>query len=140
MSNWDIFGNTPVPGPRKVGRGTDNISKRQGIAANGKISDKPSQKYLMTREPKARYRHRLHKRQQIWPSVGHGQMIAVYSRSQIAHQLGYPEATELAEQARAIFAETGRQYHFTGHGTIWPDIIGSMEERQGRPRMIPKRF
>jgi hypothetical protein len=63
-------------------------------------------------------------------------MIAIYSRSQIAYQLGYPEATELAEQARAIFAKTGRQYHFVGHGTIWPDIIGTMDERQGRIRII----
>lgn len=74
-----------------------------------------------------------------WADDGYSVVMVLYSKSQIAYQLGYPEAGELAELARTLYFRTGRQYYFTGHGSIWPDIVGSMEEDQGRLRMMPKR-
>ncbi|KAF3768198.1 hypothetical protein M406DRAFT_75534 [Cryphonectria parasitica EP155] len=69
---------------------------------------------------------------ECWPSKGFAAMIALYSESEIAFRLDLGTAKQLRKEARMIFAETGRQYHFIGQGTVWLDIVSSQslpEER-----------
>ena len=69
---------------------------------------------------------------------GYAAMITLYSRSQIAYQLGVEEAADLNCRARELWEVVGRrQFYFTGLGSIWPDVLGWFEEKAGRKRIIP---
>jgi hypothetical protein len=74
-----------------------------------------------------------------WPKRGYAAMVTLYSRSEVAHRLKLPVAGDLTLRAKAIFEVTSRQYWFVGQGSIWPDLVGDLEERSGRERMMPRR-
>ncbi|KFA80735.1 hypothetical protein S40288_11671 [Stachybotrys chartarum IBT 40288] len=69
---------------------------------------------------------------------GYAAMIVLYSRSQIAYHLQSEEAQSLNDEAKRLWQEVGRQFYFTGLGTIWPEILGDIEEEKGRERIIPE--
>lgn len=75
-----------------------------------------------------------------WPEPGYAFMITTYSMSQVAFKLHAPEATGMYEEARRTWNGIGRrrQHFFTGLGTFWPDILGDLEVKSGRERLMPK--
>jgi hypothetical protein len=73
--------------------------------------------------------------QDIWQEPGYSEMITLYSQSELAYSLGYSNAGNLAKIARQINFQTGRQFHFVGHGTIWLDILDRQAQQSGRVKM-----
>ncbi|KAI1438121.1 hypothetical protein GGR50DRAFT_705795 [Xylaria sp. CBS 124048] len=52
---------------------------------------------------------------------GHGDMIASLSLSEIAYRAGkIPQGDDLLNEAIRLYKESGHQYYFTGHGSLWP--------------------
>ncbi|KAI1382599.1 uncharacterized protein F4822DRAFT_423434 [Hypoxylon trugodes] len=71
---------------------------------------------------------------------GYTDMVICYSTSELEVRRGATVRSDILEsQAREFFVRTGRQYHFTGLGTIWPDIIGRSLMARGRVPIIPIR-
>ena len=73
-----------------------------------------------------------------WQDRGYTSMITAYSRSQLGFQLRRADANHLYQQATETWRKLGhrRQYHFTGLGTIWPDLLGSWEEARMKRRLM----
>ena len=71
--------------------------------------------------------------QQSWPE-GFTDMIILYSQADLAFRCrDMGEGARLETAALQIYKRTGRRYHFTGLGTMWPSYVGlSMELRHGR--------
>lgn len=73
-----------------------------------------------------------------WQERGYTSMITAYSRSQLGFQLHRADADHLYKQATETWHKLGcrRQCHFTGLGTIWPDLLGSWEEARMKRRLM----
>ncbi|KAI1347243.1 hypothetical protein F5Y01DRAFT_318980 [Xylaria sp. FL0043] len=55
---------------------------------------------------------------------GHSDLVAKLSLSEIAYRSGDNfQGDTLLQDAIRIYKRTGQQYYFTGHGTLWPNII-----------------
>ncbi|KAI1462863.1 hypothetical protein F4805DRAFT_409542 [Annulohypoxylon moriforme] len=56
--------------------------------------------------------------------VGHSDMITSLSMCEIAYRFSDDQQADLLlEQALTIYEKTGQQYFFTGHGTVWPNLV-----------------
>jgi len=67
------------------------------------------------------------------------QMMITYSVSELKGRAGHSdESFQLARSAFEIYSRVKRQTHFTGLGTIWPDVIGDMIEHRGLRRIVPR--
>ncbi|KAI1172973.1 hypothetical protein F4777DRAFT_559802 [Nemania sp. FL0916] len=64
------------------------------------------------------------------------ELVVAYSTNDIYSRRGGVAAEELETKVRVLSARTGRQYHFLGLGTTWPDILGGWQEDRGRDRLI----
>ncbi|RYP31953.1 hypothetical protein DL767_005494 [Monosporascus sp. MG133] len=72
--------------------------------------------------------------------TGYTDMIQAYSTSELQIRRGAgTQADVLGNYAKALFARTGRQYHFTGIGSFWPDILNIWYAASGRQPVIPPR-
>ncbi|RYP68536.1 hypothetical protein DL771_006613 [Monosporascus sp. 5C6A] len=72
--------------------------------------------------------------------TGYTDMIQAYSTSELQIRRGASaQADVLGNYAKALFAKTGRQYHFAGIGSFWPDILNSWYAASGRQPVIPPR-
>ncbi|KAI1382549.1 uncharacterized protein F4822DRAFT_423507 [Hypoxylon trugodes] len=70
--------------------------------------------------------------------TGYTDMIISYSTSELEGRRGAnAQSTILEGQARTLFSRTGRQHHFAGLGSTWPDIIGEWLLAQGRSPVVP---
>ncbi|KAI1861514.1 hypothetical protein JX265_009481 [Neoarthrinium moseri] len=72
--------------------------------------------------------------------TGHSDMIISLAKCALAYQEGnIPQADQYLSQAAAVFEQSGRQYHFTGLGSVWHDyllnqiatVLGQDAERLG---------
>lgn len=65
--------------------------------------------------------------------VGYTDMVSVYSLSDLEFRRGgLAESDIYVRQARDIFVHTGKQYHFSGLGTIWLNILQQWLSVNGR--------
>lgn len=56
--------------------------------------------------------------------VGHSDMIAVLSLSEVLYRSGNSSGGDtFIEEAAGIYAGAGNRYYFTGHGTLWPRTV-----------------
>lgn len=70
---------------------------------------------------------------------GFTNMIVAYSMGELELRRGNTlESEYLRAKTRSLFASTGRQYHFPGLGSAWPDILGHWYESWGCDRVIPR--
>ncbi|KAI1207664.1 uncharacterized protein F4807DRAFT_173722 [Annulohypoxylon truncatum] len=75
---------------------------------------------------------------QQYLSPGYTDMIIYYSMSELESRRAASARSDMLEnQARDLFARTGRQYHFVGLGSMWPEIIGKSLVARGRRPVIP---
>lgn len=59
-------------------------------------------------------------------------MITAYATSELEMRRGEATTSEILwRRAKSLFRETGRQYYFTGLGSVWPSIIDSWVLRRG---------
>ncbi|KAI0543807.1 hypothetical protein F4679DRAFT_567312 [Xylaria curta] len=65
-------------------------------------------------------------------------MIATYATSELELRRGEGTAFEiLLQRAKSLFHETGRQYYFTGLGSLWPSIIVTRISHNHGHRQLP---
>ncbi|KAI2465939.1 hypothetical protein F4781DRAFT_373972 [Annulohypoxylon bovei var. microspora] len=73
-----------------------------------------------------------------WLPAGYTDMIISYSISELeSRRECYIMADVFARQAGMLFSKTGRQHHFPGLGSFWPDIIGNWRSSRGQDLIIP---
>ena len=76
-----------------------------------------------------------------YPIGGYADMIVVYSIAELEMKRGNMLDSEyFTAKAKALFTSTGRQHHFLGLGSIWPDILGQWYESQGYQRIVPAMY
>ncbi|CAJ2505637.1 Uu.00g130310.m01.CDS01 [Anthostomella pinea] len=69
--------------------------------------------------------------------TGYTDMIISYSTSELEARRGATTQSDVfCSYARTLLARTGRQYHFVGLGTLWPDIIGRWLTTLGRHPVV----
>lgn len=79
------------------------------------------------------WRHVRHVSRKYGMPVGYTDMVSAYSLSDLeCKRGGVAESDIYARQAKEIFSSTGKQYHFTGLGTIWLDILTQWFSASGR--------
>ncbi|KAI1660159.1 hypothetical protein F4813DRAFT_351140 [Daldinia decipiens] len=72
-----------------------------------------------------------------WLPTGYTDMIISYSISELeSRRECYIMADAFAGQASMLFSKTGRQHHFPGLGSLWPDIIGHWRFSRGQDPII----
>ncbi|KAF2180925.1 hypothetical protein K469DRAFT_266925 [Zopfia rhizophila CBS 207.26] len=60
-------------------------------------------------------------------SEGYSDMIVMYSKCELMCRLGNTHESEyLLQKALQLYQTTGRQYHFTGLGSVWPDYVSNV--------------
>ncbi|RYC55021.1 hypothetical protein CHU98_g11189 [Xylaria longipes] len=62
-------------------------------------------------------------------------LLVAYSTLDLLLRPGVAEVADWENKVWTLAAQTGRQYHFLGLGTTWPDILGSWQEDRGRGRL-----
>ncbi|KAI1128100.1 hypothetical protein F5Y10DRAFT_180376 [Nemania abortiva] len=63
------------------------------------------------------------------------ELLVAYSTLDLRLRRGGVDVADLGDledKVRTLSAQTGRQYHFVGLGTTWPDILGGWREDRGR--------
>ncbi|KAI1641505.1 hypothetical protein F4809DRAFT_586974 [Biscogniauxia mediterranea] len=65
-------------------------------------------------------------------------MIISYSTSELEARRGATAQSDILRgYAGTLFARTGRQHHFLGLGSLWPDIVGGWLTGLGKEPAIP---
>ncbi|KAI1500926.1 hypothetical protein F5X99DRAFT_384388 [Biscogniauxia marginata] len=73
--------------------------------------------------------------------TGYTDVIISYSTSELEARRGATAQSDiLRSYTGTLFARTGRQYHFLGLGSLWPDIIGGWLTALGKEPAIPIRI
>ena len=77
---------------------------------------------------------------QAFLSTGYTDMIFAYSTSELQMRRGASAQSDiLGNYAKTLFARTGRQHHFVGLGSYWPDILHNWFVTRGREPITPVR-
>ncbi|KAI0550144.1 hypothetical protein F4679DRAFT_221777 [Xylaria curta] len=63
-------------------------------------------------------------------------LVVAYSTLDLLLRRGGVEVADLEDKVRTLAARTGRQYHFLGLGTTWPDILGGWQEDRSHGRLM----
>ncbi|KAI1086020.1 hypothetical protein F5B19DRAFT_205782 [Rostrohypoxylon terebratum] len=72
-----------------------------------------------------------------WVPTGYTDMIISYSMSELEARRGNQILADiLAGHTRNLFPQTGRQHHFPGLGSLWPNIVGGWLSGQGRDAIV----
>lgn len=71
---------------------------------------------------------------------GFTDMIVAYSMGELELRRGNMLESEYfrAKKTKTLFTSTGRQYHFPGLGSTWPDILGQWYESQSCESVVPR--
>ncbi|RYP58992.1 hypothetical protein DL770_010306 [Monosporascus sp. CRB-9-2] len=71
-------------------------------------------------------------------TTGYTDMIISYSVSELELRRGaIAQADTSGNYARSLFGQAGRQHHFIGLGSLWPDLLGHWYQQHGRDPVIP---
>ncbi|KAI2776417.1 hypothetical protein F4815DRAFT_484673 [Daldinia loculata] len=71
-------------------------------------------------------------------NTGYTDMIISCSNSELEARRGaMAQANAQGDYAETLFARTGRQHHFAGLGSVWPDLISKWLVSHGRKAIIP---
>ncbi|KAI1086019.1 hypothetical protein F5B19DRAFT_480701 [Rostrohypoxylon terebratum] len=74
---------------------------------------------------------------QKYLAPGYTDMIVYYSISELeVKRRDVTRSDFLETQARSMFSRTGRQYHFIGLGSLWPEVIRKLLMECGRQAVI----
>lgn len=77
---------------------------------------------------------------QAFLPTGYTDMIFAYSTSELQMRRGNTVQSDmLMNYAKALFARVGRQHHFVGLGSYWPDMINAWVAAQDREPLVPLR-
>ena len=76
---------------------------------------------------------------QTFLPTGYTDMIFAYSTSELQMRRGATAQSEiLMSYAKALYTRAGRQHHFVGLGSYWPDILNTWFTTQGQEPVIPR--
>ena len=75
---------------------------------------------------------------QTFLPTGYTDMIFAYSTSELQMRRGATAQSEiLRNYAKALYSRAGRQHHFVGLGSFWPDIVNAWFADKGQEPVIP---
>ncbi|TGJ80013.1 hypothetical protein E0Z10_g8755 [Xylaria hypoxylon] len=70
------------------------------------------------------------------PIENYVDLVVAISTNDLLLRRGGVVTADLENKVRILSARTGRQYHFLGLGTTWPDILSGWYEDRGRERLL----
>ncbi|KAI6080086.1 hypothetical protein F4821DRAFT_252400, partial [Hypoxylon rubiginosum] len=71
-----------------------------------------------------------------WLPTGYTDMIISYSLSELEARRGCPILADILAAHARMLSNIGRQHHFIGLGSVWPDIVGKWRFTQGLDPII----